>query len=130
VIPVAEGKTGTATTLRTVSATNLRQIIEHHSSPRLTEISANLTISATHTARMVRVTSGSVTITLVAYTGIEIGDEIHFLRSTSGTVTFAQGSMQQIQSTKGTSPKIANQHGLATAKYIASNTWAVFGDLS
>lgn len=127
---VAEGKAGTATTSRVVRADYLRQIIEHHSAPRITAVTASFTTTSAHNGRMIRVTSNSITITLLPWTGIEIGDEIHFLRTTSGTVTFAQGSGQAIQSTKGVSPKIANQYGAATAKYVAANTWAVFGDLS
>lgn len=128
---VAEGEAGTATTSRTVRADYLRQIIEHYASPRIVTVTAGFTVGTTHRNAMVRVnTSSNITITLATMTGLEIGDEIHFLRSGSGTVTFAQGYMQAIQSTKGTGPKIGNQHGAVTAKYVASNTWAVFGDLS
>lgn len=75
--------------------------------------------------------ASSITVTLPPSV-FAVGEQINFVQTGAGQVTFAQGSGVTIQSTGATStaPKIAKQYAAATVICTASNTFLVIGNLA
>lgn len=58
-----------------------------------------------------------------------VGTQVQFIRDGAGDVTFSAGTSQTVQSTKGTTPQITAQYGMAYAVCVATNQWRVSGDI-
>ena len=102
----------------------------------------NLTLNAqtgtTYTAlaadsgKLVTLSNASaITVTLPPST-YSVGEQINFVQTGAGQVTFAQGSGVTIVSAGATAsaPKIAKQYAAVTAIVTASNTFLVIGGIS
>ena len=92
------------------------------------DIVASANLSSSMRNRFTRVVSAAtVTITLVAYTGIVTGSEHELFNAGMATVTVAAGTGITIRSVS--SKLNISSYGAAVAKYLGSSTFALIGAL-
>lgn len=103
------------------------KVTPSQASARISSISSNTTLSATHYGCVLKVT-GSRTITIP--TGLEVGTEIEILNYGTGVVTVKAASGVALNDTTAGSKTIETQYTSAVLKCVASNTWVIQGAIS
>jgi hypothetical protein len=76
--------------------------------------------------------NGSAAILTLSGTSFGLGQQITVYRNNTGSVTISGASGVTVVSTGATAatPIIRAQYSVATAIYVAQNTWLVTGDIS
>lgn len=94
------------------------------SAQEIVAVSSSRAISSADAGKLI-VNSAAVTITVQ---GLSIGQQVDFVQTVAGQITFAAGSGVTLSS-KLSKLKTAGQYSAATIKCIASNTYVLIGDI-
>lgn len=89
-----------------------------------------ITLGLTDANKMIRVSSGSVSLPSNTTTAYPVGTNLHFMATTSTRITIAAGSGATVNSSIGATIATRAAWSVATAIKIATNDWIVFGDVA
>jgi hypothetical protein len=87
-------------------------------------LASELTLSSADAGKLYQ-NSGTVTVTV---TGLTAGQQVDFVQTNAGQITFAAGSGITLSS-KESKLKTAGQYSAASVKCIGTNTYVLVGDL-